>query len=276
MEYAFSGRSLNVPPKRDMNRSLLLIPADEIDKSPNQPRRDFDRDSLSELMVSIAQVGLIQPLTVRSVGSRYELIAGERRLRACQMLGMREIPCVVQRAGAEQSAAMTLIENLQRQNLNCLEEADCCRRLMDEQGLTQEQLALRLGKSQSYLSNKLRLLKLSPAVRELFLKSGLTERHARALLLLSREEDRLDVLRRAKAGGWTVQRTEAYAAERCEKNKPPRMRAFFRDDRLFLNSIRVSAEQLRKAGASVTIHETKREDGVDMVISVRHAVVTEA
>ena len=276
MEYAFSGRSLNVPPKRDMNRSLLLIPADEIDKSPNQPRRDFDRDSLSELMVSIAQVGLIQPLTVRSVGSRYKLIAGERRLRACQMLGMREIPCVVQRAGAEQSAAMTLIENLQRQNLNCLEEADCCRRLMDEQGLTQEQLALRLGKSQSYLSNKLRLLKLSPAVRELFLESGLTERHARALLLLSREEDRLDVLRRAKAGGWTVQRTEAYAAERCEKNKPPRMRAFFRDDRLFLNSIRVSAEQLRKAGASVTIHETKREDGVDMVISVRHAVVTEA
>lgn len=276
MEYAFSGRSLNVPPKRDMNRSLLLIPADEIDKSPNQPRRDFDRDSLSELMASIAQVGLIQPLTVRSVGSRYELIAGERRLRACQMLGMREIPCVVQRAGAEQSAAMTLIENLQRQNLNCLEEADCCRRLMDEQGLTQEQLALRLGKSQSYLSNKLRLLKLSAAVRELFLESGLTQRHARALLLLSREEDRLDVLRRAKAGGWTVQRTEAYAAERSEKNKPPRMRAFFRDDRLFLNSIRVSAEQLRKAGASVTIHETKREDGVDMVISVRHAAAAEA
>ena len=137
-------------------RQLVHLPADSIRPNPNQPRRTFDEEGILELSRSIAQAGLIQPLTVRKTETGYELIAGERRLRACRLLGMEQIPCIVQKTPEEMSAMMALIENLQRQDLHFIEEALCYRSLLGQYRLTQEQLAERLGKSQPFIANKLR------------------------------------------------------------------------------------------------------------------------
>lgn len=213
--YSFQQGLWSVPPKRDMTRSLLLIPAEQIVPNPNQPRRTFDEEKLKELMISIAQVGLIQPLTVRQAAGGYELISGERRLRACRLLGMKEIPCVIENVGEEKSALMALIENIQRADLNYVEEAQSYQALLISQGLSQETLSRRLGKSQSFLSNKLRLLKLSPALREKCLEAGLSERHARCLLALPEEEQRLACLEQIQKRNLTVRETEAYKIGRA-------------------------------------------------------------
>ena len=179
------------PPKRDLGRSLFLLPVDSIRPNPDQPRRTFGREELQELTISIAQVGLIQPLTVRRSGAGYELISGERRLRACELLGLKEVPCIVEEASPEQSALMALVENVQRADLSFWEEAEGYRRLLAVYGLNREELCRRIGKSPAFLSNKLRLLRLSPAVRAAAEQGALSERHARCLLSLDTEAEQL-------------------------------------------------------------------------------------
>ena len=165
MLYSFQQGLLNMPPKRDPERRLLLLPIHEIRPNPNTARKSFDRGAISELMISIAQVGLIQPLVVRQVGEGYELIAGERRLRACRLLGYAEAPCIVLRVGEEKSAVMALAENMQRTGLHYLEEAEGVKTLSEGFGLTEEQLSVRLGKSRAYLAGKQRLLSLAGETR---------------------------------------------------------------------------------------------------------------
>ena len=179
-------------------RQLMLLPVDSIGANPNQPRRQFDEEGLQELAASIAQAGLIQPLVVRRIAGTYELIAGERRLRACRLLGMREVPCIVQRTTEEASAIFALIENLQRRDLHFIEEAESYRQLLRTYGLTQEALAARLGKSQSFIASKLRLLHLSPAVRRGLHEARLSERHARALLRLRDARLQLEAIERIR------------------------------------------------------------------------------
>ena len=271
MLYSFQQGLLNMPPKRDPERRLLLLPVHEIRENPNSARKSFDRAALSELMISIAQVGLIQPLTVRQVGEAYELIAGERRLKACRLLGYAEAPCIVLRVGEEKSAVMALAENMQRCGLHHLEEAEGLQNLLDAFGLGEESLSMRLGKSRTYLGNKLRLLRLSDTVRERLKADGLSERHARALLRLSDDECReqaLDLMER--------RRMTAAAAERLIDTMAPnagaapmRIRRVPKDCRLFVNSVKSCIEQLDGTGIAATMEETRLEDGFDLVIHVR-------
>lgn len=271
MLYSFQQGLLNMPPKRDPDRRLLLLPIEEIRPNPHPARRTFDRAALSELMVSIAQVGLIQPLTVRQLGEGYELIAGERRLRACRLLGYREVPCIVMLASDEKSAAMALIENTQRQNRSYFEEAESLDAFMQTFHLTQERLSIRIGKSAAYLSNKLRLLNLSPEVRLRLRASGLSERHARALLRLDDDALRLsalDVIEQRRLSPAASERL----VDRMLQNKavaPVRMLRSLKDCRLFVNSVKTCIEQLDGTGMTATLEETRREDGLDLIIHVK-------
>ncbi len=260
---------LDPPPKRDMGRSLFLLPVDSIRPNPDQPRREFDREELQELTLSIAQVGLIQPLTVRPASGGYELISGERRLRACQLLGLKEVPCIVEQVSPEKSALMALVENVQRADLSFWEEAEGYRRLLSVYGLSREELCRRIGKSPAFLSNKLRLLKLSPAVREAAERGSLSERHARCLLSLDTEAEQLSLIERIGKEGWSVRQTEAFVEKAAPKPKPLRVLRLTRDCRLFLNGLDTLLAQLRQAGMAAERETKQREDGLDITLHIR-------
>lgn len=269
--YRFQQGLLEVPPKRDPERRLVLLPTRSIVPNPQQPRRSFDEDALSELMVSIAQVGLIQPLTVRRNGDAYELISGERRLRACRALGMTEVPCILTESSEESSAYMALVENIQRSDLHYLDEAESYHNLLHTYGLSQDQLATRLGKSASFLSNKLRLLRLSKAMRQRIRDAKLSERHARALLQLSDEESQWRALDAVIKGDLNVKQTEQMIARMKEKEKraPVRIVRLPADCRLFLNGVKTLLERLDESGLKTQMEEQRRTDGFDLVIRVR-------
>ncbi len=189
---------------------VVFLPARAIRPNPAQPRRTFDEKALEELTNSIHNHGVIQPLSVRRVGGGYELIAGERRLRAAQAAGLTEIPCIIMTMDDAQSGLVALVENLQRQDLDFLEEAMGISRLIRMQNLSQEQAARMLGKSQSAVANKLRLLRHSTEVLSAIKRAGLTERHARALLRLKSEPQKLSAIATIEALGMSVSRTERY------------------------------------------------------------------
>ena len=163
-----------------LSTRVQYIPLGRIRPNPQQPRRSFDEEGLAELAASIRSCGILQPLTVRRAGDGYELVAGERRLRAARIAGLREVPCLVAQVGEEDSALLALMENLQRRDLDCWEEAQAIARLISRYGLSQEEAARRLGRAQPTVANKLRLLRLPEDVRALLRENGLTERHARA------------------------------------------------------------------------------------------------
>ena len=245
---------------------------------PYQPRATFDEESIAELAQSIQQVGLLQPLLVRKVDDGYELVAGERRLRAVTSLGMEKVACIVQQdIEDESSAMMALIENLQREDLHYLEEAQCYQKLLETYGLTQEELANRLGKSQSSIANKLRLLKLSDEVKAAMTEKRLSERHARALLKLTDDKQRLDAVERIAEKGLSVKETEqmvektlnkAYDEKQDGAKPRPKLMRIVRDYRLFMNTINQAVNQLRESGMTVEVEQSDRADGVDIKISV--------
>ncbi len=263
----------------ESSRKLMRLQLDEIRPNPNQPRKNFDEEGLDELAESIRQVGLIQPLVVRRVGEGYELVAGERRLRACKRLGMSEVPCLVEAVMVEQeSTLVALIENLQRENLHYLEEAECYETLISNYNLTQEELATRLGKSQSAVANKLRVLRLPQKVKDAMQNARMTERHARALLKLKDEATQLQVVERVKNRSLSVKDTEKLVEktlnrlydEKQDGAAPrPKILRYLRDYRLFLNSISVAVKQLSDAGMQVSLEQTDVSDGVDVFIRVR-------
>ncbi len=197
---------------------VVFLPARAIRPNPQQPRQVFDEKALEELAASIARHGILQPLSVRRVGNFYELIAGERRLRAAQLAGLTEIPCILLSVDPEQSGVVALVENLQRQDLDFVEEARGIARLMELQHLSQEQMARLLGKSQSAVANKIRLLRHGEPVLEAIRKAGLTERHARALLRLDDEEQKLAAIAVIAQQHFSVAQTERYVEDLMTKN----------------------------------------------------------
>ena len=248
-----------------LSTRVQYIPLGRIRPNPQQPRRSFDEEGLAELAASIRSCGILQPLTVRRAGEGYELVAGERRLRAAAMAGLREVPCLVAQVGEEDSALLALMENLQRRDLDCWEEAQAIARLISRYGLSQEEAARRLGRAQPTVANKLRLLRLPEDVRALLRENGLTERHARALLRLQDPE----VQRRAAGDmvrrGMNVAQAEAYVEKLLQSAQvtPPRGRSTYiiKDVRLFLNSVDRGLHLMRQAGvdAGWNRQDTDRE-----------------
>lgn len=233
-------------------RRVVELPAEKLIPNPRQPRKTFSKEELDGLSRSIASNGLLQPISVRRTsGGKYEIIAGERRWRACVQAGMRQIPCLVQECSDAQSAVLAILENLQRQDLQVFEEAEGIRRLMEDWGVTQEEAARRLGKSQSAIANKLRLLRLTSEERKCIVENGLSERHARAILRISQEDVRKKLLAQVVEKGLTVRQTEELVEKTLEEKtaKPARGRTFIaKDIRIFLNTIDHAIRTMQDAG----------------------------
>lgn len=249
------------------------IPIDRVRANPYQPRRQFDERELKELAASIETYGLLQPVLVRpKSNSWYELIAGERRVRAVRLLGRATIPALVRELDDEDMGLLALLENLQRLDLSFWEEAEGYARLLSEFDLTQEELAQRLGKSQSTIANKLRLLRLPDSIRHNISREIFTERHARALLRLPEAETQEKVVEKIVSENLTVQATEQWIARILGETKPKEKKARFirvyKDIRLFINSVRRAAAELRQAGLEVTVKEWETDNSWEISIVV--------
>ncbi len=251
------------------------IPIKNIMPNPHQPRQEFDKAALQDLAISIMEYGLMQPITVRQIGPfDYELIAGERRLTACKNLGMAYIPAIVMTASPTDSAVLALVENIQRENLNYLEEAEAFSNLIHEHGLTQEELADKLGKSQSTIANKIRILKLSPKVRQILTAYNLTERHARALLRLPEEKQRLRAAKLIAERGFNVAKTEELvdkllkAPERAVAAPKLTEGRIFRDIRVFHNTIRQAVDLMRKSGIEASANKIENDTCIEYTIVI--------
>ena len=242
---------------------VVFLPARSIRPNPAQPRKVFREDALEELAESIRQHGILQPLSVRRVGNIYELIAGERRLRAALLAGLSEIPCIIMQMDAQESGITAMIENLQRQDLDYLEEAAGIAGLMQRCGLSQEQAARLLGKSQSTVANKLRLLRHSDRVLDALRESGLTERHARALLKLPTEEEKLTAIEEIIRQSMSVARAEKYIASllagRVKGPQKPNVGAF-------LNSLTQSLAKIQLSGVPAV--SERRETDTQIVLTI--------
>lgn len=262
-----------------MQRDLTIqyIPVELVRPNPYQPRKVFNQAALEELANSILTHGLMQPITVRMIGSSYELIAGERRLKASKLAGLTEIPAVIAEVNTKDSAVLALIENLQRENLNFLEESEAYQAIIQDYGYTQQELAKSLGKNQSTVANKLRILKLSPIVKKKIAEYELTERHARALLRLPSEAYQLEVIDKIAKQDLNVKKTEqlieqilvSLTEEKVEEKKNnQRFRAFFRDIRLFTNTITQAVDMIQQSGIDAKYTMQEQEDGYEIKIKI--------
>ncbi|WP_346705360.1 ParB/RepB/Spo0J family partition protein [uncultured Agathobaculum sp.] len=260
------------------DRTLRRVRVSDIVRNPNQPRKYFDPEAIAQLAESIRQYGVLNPLTVRRApGGGYELVAGERRLRAARVAGLNDVPCLVIAADNEDSSAIALVENLQRRDLDFFEEAEGFKRLIDQYGLTQEEAARKVGKTQSAVANKLRLLRLSTQNMELIRSANLTERHARCLLRLEDENDRINATKYIIEHDLNVSRSEQYIdALLKEKDAPPvegerKVVRLIKDVRFFLNTLNRAVGVMVDAGIGATVDQTEDEDCLTLTISIPHA-----
>lgn len=262
--------------KMEQIGNVCQLPTQCIVPNPGQPRKHFDDNSLIRLADSIRRYGILQPLAVRIAGegsAYYELVAGERRLRAARLLRLEKVPCIIIHADSQRSAELAMIENIQRENLNMFEQASAIASLIETYHMTQEQIARRLSSSQSYVANKLRLLRLTDDERELILRCGLTERHARAVLKLPRAEDRLAALERIASRRMNVASTEEYIERLLSeiKTEPVRRleyRLLRQDIRLFYNTVDRAVDTVRRAGIGIRSARREVGDSVELVISI--------
>ena len=262
----------NLIKPRKTEKALVRVRIRDIKANPYQPRTIFDETAIDQLALSIKENGLISPLTLRRLdGGGYALIAGERRLRALKKLGKNWADAVVMEADEAESRAMSLIENIQRENLTFFEEARAVRDLLRATGQTQDAVARKLGHSPSFVANRLRLLRLPDDVQKIIMEGSLSERHARALLVL---ENALDKLRmaaeEAAKKGLNVKQTEALvAAYQKEMERPKRkLKTVIRDQRMFVNAIKDTVKRLTDSGVSVNYRVEEDDDAVNVIVSL--------
>lgn len=267
----------------DEKHRVVELPVESIRPNPYQPRRYFEPSALDELASSIIEYGVLQPINVRRIGDGYELIAGERRLRACKLIGLATVPAIINNMKDDDSAVLALLENLQREDLGFMEEAQAYEHLIEDHGLTQDVLANKIGKKQSTVANKLRVLKLPNEVKRLIKENNLTERHARALLKLHDEELQIHVLKKICDKKLNVSQTEEEIdkvilnitnpkeaqRKRSSKNfgKIKNMKGM-KDIRIFINTIRQAANYIKQEGLLVSFDEKNNEDYVEYTIRV--------
>lgn len=252
---------------------ICEIPIIKIRPNKAQPRKQFSETELSALSQSIAENGILQPLTVRKVSAtEFELVAGERRLRASVMAGLRKVPCIIVKCSEKESAVYALLENLQRADLGVFEEARGISRLIRRYGLTQEQAARKLGKTQSTIANKLRLLRLSPDEQEWIENAGLSERHARALLKLDSETVRREALSKIISENLNVKQTEELVSilsnSASKTNKRSNSKAVIKDFRIFVNTINKAVTTMRMAGINAQTHQIDNDNFIEYTIRV--------
>ena len=260
---------------------IVYLRTGDIHPNPVQPRKQFDSGALEELSLSIKNYGILNTLTVRCRGGRYELVAGERRLRAAKLAGLDEVPCIMLDVNMEDASLIALIENLQRRDLDFIEEATGISQLIRMFGMSQEEAARRIGKSQSAVANKLRLLKLPSDVLESLRQNGLTERHGRALLRLPNPVAQRAALEYIVDNGLTVAATDAYIdallsapeeAEQKDEEKPEKRRTFvLKDVRVFLNTLSRSIDLMKQGGIDAGIQREETDDSLILTISIPKA-----
>lgn len=286
MKHPFS-RFFGLGEKEDTAEKTAVIETEEIDDSvfdevkkisveeivPNrfQPRTVFADEKIEELSLTIRTHGIIQPIVVRQVDGRYEIIAGERRFRAVQKLGWETIPAIVKDFNDTETASVALIENLQREELSAIEEAVAYAKLLELHDLTQEALAQRLGKGQSTIANKLRLLKLPQEVQDALLQKKITERHARALIPLKKPDPQITLLSEIIEKQLNVKQTEDRVVKMLEKTSPkakPKRKAFSRDTRIAMNTIRQSLTMVQDTGVKINAEEEEFEEYIQFTIKI--------
>lgn len=261
--------SLEFLENEPVTEKIQAISLAKISPNPFQPRKTIEDDKIDELAQSIKTSGLIQPIVVRRAGMGYQLVVGERRFLACQRLGWEKISAAIKIMSDHEMAAIALIENLQRENLNYIEEALGYLKLMELFNLTQEALAQRIGKSQSTIANKIRILKFSEPVRRMLLESGLTERHARALLKIEDEAAQKEMIKKIVEHELNVSESEKMIGEAFTAKTSPKRKfkkPIVRDMRIMLNTIREALKMLKKTGIKPEIIETVEEDYLEVKI----------
>lgn len=251
--------------------NVSLIRTEKLLPNPNQPRHHFKTEELLSLSNSIKENGVLQPLLIRRIpNSEYcEVIAGERRLRAATLAGLDSVPCIELECDREHSAVVSILENIQREDLTFFEEAIAIEQLINVFGMTQQEVGKKLGKSQSALSNKLRILKLPADVRYFIEKEALSERHARALLKLETEKDIWAVLNTIKEKQLNVAQTEALVATFCAKpRKKRKSRPIFKDYRIFVNTVNKAIETMKASGIDAQTDKTETDDYIEFRVKI--------
>ena len=251
--------------------SIILVPVDQIIPNPSQPRKTFNQNELETLASSIKSNGIIQPLVIRkNADGIFELISGERRLRAAILVGLESVPCVIMSVSDSDSALFAIIENIQRDNLNFFEEAESIFKLMTDFNMKQDEISKKLGKSQSYLSNKIRLLKLPSDLRTLILDNTLTERHARALLKLPNDVERFKAILYIIEKNLNVNDTDKYIESLInpiQTKSKPKFRKL-KDIKIFINTINHAVDTMRKAGINANSEKHETSDYLEYVIRI--------
>ena len=257
--------------KKELGK-IIDVSITDIFPNPSQPRKHFDTKELTSLAKSISQDGIVQPLSVRRTEKGYELISGERRLRAAKLAGIRSVPCIIVNVNEKRSDIISLVENIQRANLNFFEEANAISALMEKYRMTQEEIAVRLGFAQSTVANKLRLLKLTPSEQNLIVNNGLTERHARAVLKIQDETERRNLLEKIVENNWTVSETDKYIKrmekEKIRKEDYKKRAVMLKDIRLFFNTVNKAVDVMKLAGVNADTKRIDHDDYIEYIIKI--------
>lgn len=247
-----------------------FIDIHKIEANGHQPRTHFENEKTQELAVSIQQNGLLQPIVVRPYQGKYQIVVGERRYRACLLAGIEEVPCLVQNYDEQQTATAAIVENIQRENLSAIEEALAYQQILDTQNITQEELAQKVGKKQSTIANKLRLLQLPMTVQEAVRRKDITERHARALLKLDTTAKQNNMLREIMDKGLNVEQTEEKIKKKIEPKKPkPKTKSISQNLKIAMNTLDQAAMMVQQAGVDISVDISETEDEVIYVIKMK-------